>query len=276
MQYAKSHMNRLICGDCLDELPKLAGTSFQLVYLDPPFNTNLRRVGDTGAQQVAYEDSFGSPGDYIAYMRPRVTALQRVLADGGSLFFHCDWRMSHHVRLMLDEVFCLSEGRGVFVNEIIWHYGLGAARAGRRLLSKHDVIFWYANSDQYTFNLMRAAPTQAMQSKYRHVDEQGNRYMNSYGKRYLLKGGKPLDDVWDIPSISPTSAERTGYPTQKPLALLNRIVQLATNPGDLVLDPFCGSGTTLMAAKQLSRAWLGIDANPQAVEVARKRLGIGD
>jgi site-specific DNA-methyltransferase (adenine-specific) len=276
MQYAKSHMNRLICGDCLGELPKLAGTSFQLVYLDPPFNTNLRRVGDTGAQQVAYEDSFGSPGDYIAYMRPRVMALQRALAEGGSLFFHCDWRMSHHVRLMLDEVFCLSEGRGVFVNEIIWHYGLGAARAGRRLLSKHDVIFWYANSDQYTFNLMRAAPTQAMQSKYRHVDEQGNRYMNSYGKRYLLKGGKPLDDVWDIPTISPTSAERTGYPTQKPLALLNRIVQLATNPGDLVLDPFCGSGTTLMAAKQLGRAWLGIDANPQAIEVARKRLGIGD
>jgi site-specific DNA-methyltransferase (adenine-specific) len=144
------------------------------------------------------------------------------------------------------------------------------------LLSKHDVIFWYANSDQYTFNLMRAAPTQAMQSKYRHVDEQGNRYMNSYGKRYLLKGGKPLDDVWDIPTISPTSAERTGYPTQKPLALLNRIVQLATNPGDLVLDPFCGSGTTLMAAKQLGRAWLGIDANSQAIEVARKRLGIGD
>jgi site-specific DNA-methyltransferase (adenine-specific) len=225
---------------------------------------------------VTYEDSFGVPGDYVAYMRPRITALQRALCASGSLFFHCDWRMSHHVRLLLDEVFCVDEGRGVFVNEIIWHYGLGAARAGRRLLSKHDVIFWYANSDKYTFNLMRAAPTQAMQAKYRHVDEQGNHYMNSYGKRYLLKGGKPLDDVWDIPTISPTSSERTGYPTQKPLALLNRIVQLATNPGDLVLDPFCGSGTTLAAAQMLGRAWIGIDANPQAIEVAGKRLGNRD
>jgi site-specific DNA-methyltransferase (adenine-specific) len=260
----------------LTELPKLAGMSFQLIYLDPPFNTNQRRVGDTGIQQMAYEDSFGPSAEYVAYMRPRMMALRQMLAENGSLFYHCDWRMSHHVRLMLDEVFCVAEGPGVFVNEIIWHYGLGAARAGRRLLSKHDVIFWYANTDHYTFNLLRTAPTQAMQSKYRHVDEQGNRYMYSYGKRYLLKGGKPLDDVWDIASISPTSAERTGYPTQKPLALLNRIVQLASNPGDRVLDPFCGSGTTLMAAQQLGRAWVGIDANPQAIEVAKKRLGIED
>jgi site-specific DNA-methyltransferase (adenine-specific) len=275
MQHPEPDSNRLLCGDCLAELVKLGGMAFQLIYLDPPFNTNLRRVGEAGTQQVAYEDSFGAPAAYVAYMRPRLLALQRLLAANGSLFFHCDWRMSHHVRLLLDEVFAVTGGGGVFVNEIIWHYGLGAARAGRRLLSKHDVIFWYANSEQYTFNLLRAEPTRAMQAKYRHVDEQGNRYMNSYGKRYLLKGGKPLDDVWDIPSISPTSSERTGYPTQKPLALLNRIVQLATNPGDLVLDPFCGSGTTLVAAQRLGRAWIGIDANPQAVEVAGRRLGVG-
>ena len=95
----------------------------------------------------------------------------------------------------------------MFVNEIVWHYGLGAARGRRRLLTKHDVIFWYAGSPGYTFNLLRDEPTPAMLDKYRHVDEAGNRYMNSYGKRYLLKGGKPLDDVWDIPAIAPTSKD---------------------------------------------------------------------
>ena len=111
-----------------------------------------------------------------------------------------------------------------------------------------------------------------MLNKYSHVDEQGRRYMNSYGKRYILKGGKPLDDVWDLPSIAPTSSERVGYPTQKPLALLARIIQLASNEGDLVLDPFCGSGTTLVAAQQLNRRWIGIDANQDAIKIARKRL----
>ncbi len=271
---ADASPNRLVCGDCLDELRKLPGASCALIYLDPPFNTNLRRVGRATSQRVAYSDSFGKPGDYVVYLRPRVLELRRVLTTHGSLFFHCDWRMSPHVRLLLDDVFCVDavEGEGVFVNEIIWHYGLGAARAGRRLLTKHDVVFWYANSTHYSFHLMRDEPTQAMLGKYRHVDGQGNRYMNSYGRRYLLKGGKPLDDVWDIPSIAPTSSERTGYPTQKPLALLRRIVQLASDEGDLVLDPFCGSGTTLVAAQQLGRRWIGIDVNPQAVKVAARRL----
>jgi site-specific DNA-methyltransferase (adenine-specific) len=274
MPYSEPSSAKLLCGDCLDELQTLPGASFALIYLDPPFNTRLRRVGEATARRVTYGDSFGPPADYVAFMRPRVTQMRRVLSTEGSLFFHCDWRMSPHVRMLLDEVFCVAEGQGVFVNEIIWHYGLGAARAGRRLLSKHDVIFWYANSAHYTFHLLRDEPTAAMRDKYRHVDEQGNHYMNSYGKRYLLKGGKPLDDVWDIPAISPTSSERTGYPTQKPLALLYRIVQLASNPGDTVLDPFCGSGTTLVAAKQLERQWIGIDSSPQAVEIAQKRLEI--
>jgi site-specific DNA-methyltransferase (adenine-specific) len=242
-------------------------------------------------QDAAYDDSFGAPADYVAYMRPRVEQMRRTLAPNGSLFFHCDWRTSHHARLMLDEIFAGVSGQGLgvsvartdtrgptpnpcFVNEIIWHYGLGASKARRQLLTKHDVIFWYANSPDYTFNLIRAEPTKAMLAKYRHTDELGNRYMNSYGRRYTLKGGKPLDDVWSIAAIAPTSKERAGYPTQKPLALLRRIVQLASNEGDVVLDPFCGSGTTLLAAQQLHRQWIGIDANPQAIAIARRRLGI--
>jgi site-specific DNA-methyltransferase (adenine-specific) len=278
----------LVCGDCLAVLAELPPATFHLIYLDPPFNTNLRRTAPRGRRSsiqtqdsaATYADSFGSAAAYIDYLRPRVAQLRRVLAPHGSLFFHCDWRMSHHVRLLLDEVFGVEKAgkagadadAGVFVNEIIWHYGLGAARAQRHLLTKHDVIFWYAASRDYTFNVIRSAPTQAMQNKYRHVDEQGNRYMNSYGKRYVMRGGKPLDDVWDIPAIAPTSAERCGYPTQKPLALLERIVALASQPGDGVLDPFCGSGTALVAAQRLGRRWLGIDANPQAVAMARARL----
>jgi site-specific DNA-methyltransferase (adenine-specific) len=266
--------------DCLEALQAVADDSVHLIYLDPPFNTNTQRK----TQDASYADAFGTPQAYIDYMRPRLQAMRRTLTPNGSLFFHCDWRTSHHVRVMLDEVFGMTNDfrstfvarHSSFVNEIIWHYGLGASKARRQLLTKHDVIFWYANGPDYTFNLIREAPTQAMLNKYRHMDEHGNRYMNSYGKRYILKGGKPLDDVWNIPAIAPTSGERVGYPTQKPLALLSRIIQLGSNEGDLVLDPFCGSGTTLVAAQQLRRDWIGVDANAQAIEMASRRLGIGD
>ncbi|GIV84780.1 MAG: hypothetical protein KatS3mg052_1787 [Candidatus Roseilinea sp.] len=262
-------------GDCLGILRTLPDGCVDLIYLDPPFNTHKRRVGRAcgkpGDAGLAYPDAFGSPTRYITYVRPRVEEMRRVLAPHGSLFFHCDWRTSHHVRLMLDEVF----GSARFINEIIWRYGLGASRATRRLLTKHDVIFWYANGPEYTFNLIREAPTPAMLAKYAHTDEDGRRYMLSYGRRYYLKGGKPLDDVWDIPAIAPTSRERVGYPTQKPLALLRRIIALASNAGDVVLDPFCGSGTTLVAAQALGRRWIGIDANPQAIALARARLAAG-
>ena len=261
----------LFTADCLDALAQMPDGCAQLVYLDPPFNTNSARK----TREASYADSFGSPANYIAYMRPRLIQLRRVLASRGSLFMHCDWRASHYVKVMLDEVFLSDAGRqtaAIFINEIIWRYGLGASRPGRRLLSKHDTIFWYANGPDYTFNLQRGAPTKAMLDKYRHRDDAGNRYMVSYGKRYVMKGGKPLDDVWELPAIAATSGERSGYPTQKPLALLERIVELASSPGDLVLDPFCGSGTTLVAAKRLGRHWIGIDQNAAAVAIARRRL----
>ncbi|HQY24818.1 MAG TPA: site-specific DNA-methyltransferase [Thermoflexales bacterium] len=259
-------------GDCLDVLPRVAPGSAQLIYLDPPFNTRKTRRG-TGDSTDTYADHFGATGDYIAFLKPRLAVMQRALAPNGSLFFHGDWRAGHYVKVLLDELFRVeSPNGGVFVNEIIWRYGLGAARARRNLLTKHDVIFWYAASPDYVFNLIRQAPTAAMLNKYRHVDADGQRFMRSYGKVYTMKGGKPLDDVWEIPTIAPTSRERTGYPTQKPLALLERIIALASAPGDLVIDPFCGSGTTLLAAQRLGRRWLGIDASAGAVEVARGRL----
>ena len=279
--------DHLYAGDCLDVLRGLPDRCVHLIYLDPPFNTNTRR----GTAAAGFDDAFGRPEDYIAFLRPRIQQMYRVLHDCGSLFFHSDWRAGHHVRLLLDGVFFEDgaratrgdrhnggvESRGsirpVFVNEIVWRYGLGASKAQRRLLTKHDVIFWYARGSGYTFNMLREDPTPAMLAKYCHLDADGRRYMMSYGRRYYLKGGKPLDDVWDIPAIPPTSKERVGYPTQKPLALLRRIILLASNAGDLVLDPFCGSGTTLVAAHQLGRRWIGIDINPQAIALARARLG---
>jgi site-specific DNA-methyltransferase (adenine-specific) len=266
--------NALMHADCLDALGRLPEASVQLIYLDPPFNTRVRRNAAAGT----YDDALGRADQYIAYMRARVEQMRRVLTAHGSLFFHCDWRMSHHVKLMLDAVFEVGgAGRrkktaGVFVNEIIWRYGLGAARVGRQLLTKHDTIFWYARSSDYTFNPLRGEPTKAMLAKYCHIEPDGRRYMMSYGKRYYMKGGKPLDDVWDIPAIAATSGERAGYPTQKPLALLERVIALASNPGDTVLDPFCGSGTTLVAAQKHARQWIGIDASAQAIAVAKSRL----
>ncbi|MEO6061132.1 MAG: site-specific DNA-methyltransferase, partial [Thermoflexales bacterium] len=220
----------IIQADCLDVLPRVAPGSARLIYLDPPFNTRKTRRG-TGASTDTFADHFGSTDDYIMFLRPRLEAIQRALAPNGSLFFHGDWRAGHYVKVLLDELFRVdARGGGVFVNEIIWRYGLGAARARGRLLTKHDVIFWYAASPDYVFNLIRQAPTAAMLNKYRHFNAEGQRFMRSYGKVYTLKGGKPLDDVWEIPSIAPTSGERNGYPTQKPLALLQRIIALASAP----------------------------------------------
>ncbi|MCS6772869.1 MAG: site-specific DNA-methyltransferase [Thermoflexales bacterium] len=247
-------------------LSSLPSNCARLIYLDPPFNTRKRRC----TRLASFEDAFGTSAEYVAFLQPRLEQMHRVLDERGSLFLHCDWRTSHHVRLLLDSVF-LPHG-GLCVNQIIWHYGLGASRSTRRLLTKHDVIFWYARSEDYVFNPLRLPPTPAMERKYCHRAPDGRRYMVSYGRRYFCKGGKLLDDVWDIPAIPPTAAERVGYPTQKPLALLQRIVGLASEPGDLVLDPFCGSGTTLVAAKLLGRCWLGIDINPDAIAIASQRL----
>jgi site-specific DNA-methyltransferase (adenine-specific) len=267
-------VDQLIHADCLTALTTFNAESIDLIYLDPPFNTGVKR---------AYHDHFGNAHDYIQYMQPRIAQMVRVLKPNGSLFYHCDWRASHYVKIMLDEVFILDKKTSqnakivkttsdFLVNEIIWHYGLGAARSKRHLLTKHDVIFWYSKGKHYTFNQIREEPTAAMLAKYCHVDEMGKRYMMSYGKRYYLKGGKPLDDVWNIPAIAPTANERSGYPTQKPLSLLRRIVQLASNENEILLDPFCGSGTALVAAKFLNRRVIGIDISDEAINIAQSRL----
>jgi site-specific DNA-methyltransferase (adenine-specific) len=205
---------------------------------------------------------------HVDWLRALLGDVHRVLRPTGSLFLHLDWRVSHRARVVLDELF----GAAQFRNEIVWHYGLGGGAPRDAFARKHDTILFYARSREAVFHAERGEVTPAMEAKYTHVDEQGRRFQQNHGKRYYLQGGKRLDDVWSIPAIAPTARERVGWPTQKPLALLERIVAAASNPGDIVLDPCCGSGTTLVAAARLGRRAIGCDRETAAVELAARRL----
>lgn len=282
--------SRLIHGDNLDALVALAKGRLQreidaaggvrLMYLDPPFAT-----GDSFAMEVpvgaatsgsvktlrvpAYRDVWGGGlASYLSMLAPRLQILHGLLADDGSLYFHCDYRAAAAARLLLDEIF----GPDRLLNEIVWTYGLGNASSRRAFGRKHDTILLYTKTDRYRFNLQRGEITAAMAAKYRHRRPDGSRFMRSYGKEYDLQGGKPVGSVWDIPAVAATSKERVGYPTQKPEALLERIILASSDPGDLVLDPFCGAGTTLAVASRLGRRWTGCDASGLAVWTSRKRL----
>ncbi len=207
----------------------------------------------------------------MAWLRDVLAECHRVLRPTGSIFVHLDWRASHRARLALDDLF----GEGCFRNEIIWHYGLGGGAPRDAFARKHDTILFYARAEGATFHAERGAVTPAMAAKYAHVDEFGRRYQNAHGRRYYLRGGKRFDDVWEIPALAPTARERVGWPTQKPLALLERIVRAASDPGGYVLDPCCGSGTALVAAARLGRRAIGGDRAVEAVEIAAARLATG-
>jgi len=201
------------------------------------------------AREGAYEDSWPDIASYLGFMRPRIVAVARALAPSGVILLHCDWRASHHLRLMLDDVF----GAERFVNHLIWSYGLGGS-SPRRFARKHDDILFYAKGEDYAFEPPRVpATSQRMKGQL-----------------------KKATDVLDIPSINNMAAERVGYPTQKPLALLELLVAACAPSGGCVLDPFCGSGTTLVAARRLKRRAMGIDASERAVSIARERVAAMD
>jgi DNA modification methylase len=220
----------------------LAPASVDFVYADPPFNTGDVQTDRAGS----YTDRFASTSAYIAWLRERVDATIPAIKPTGLIALHVDWRTSHRVRVMLDEL--LGEDR--FVNHLIWSYGLGGS-SPRRFARKHDDILLYClDPARYWFEPpMVPAKSQRMRGQM-----------------------KKATDVLDIPSINNMAAERVGYPTQKPLALLEVIVGACCPPGGLVLDPCCGSGTTLVAAKRLGRSWSGCDLNPEAVRIAGRRL----
>ena len=240
---------RLIQGDCLDVLTSIGEGEASLVYADPPFATGgVRRGiarGSQAGRKLAYEDRFESLDAYLDFLRPRIEAMHRVLATNGAILVHVDWRTSHRVRCMLDDVF----GADRFVNHIVWHYGLGGS-SPTRFARKHDDILYYARSEQRWFEPPLVPAT----------------------SQRLAGRLKKATDVLDIPAINNMARERTGWPDQKPVALLDLLVRACCPPEALVIDPFCGSGTTLEAAMRSGRRSLGIDRSNAALDVARDRI----
>jgi DNA modification methylase len=317
----------IYCGDNLDQLRKLPDACVDLIYIDPPFNSNRNYEvfwGET-KEKRSFEDRHESTKAYIEYMRPRCIELHRVLKKTGSFYYHCDWHASHYVKVMLDQIF----GENQFQNEIVWKRSdahsdskQGAQHYGR----VHDSIFFYTKSDNYVFNtIYNPLPESTVENWYRYVEEgTGRRYNKAdvtgpggaakgnpfyewkgvkkywryskekmeqldkegllvysksgmpYQKRYLDESkGVPLQSWWDdiemLRGIT-RGGERLGFPTQKPLALLERIVQASSNENDIVLDAFCGCGTALVAAQKLKRQWIGIDISPTSCRVMAQRL----
>ena len=259
--------------DNLEVLASLPAGSIDLAYADPPFATGTTRRlesirlgtgertrpgfrGTTTPYEVISDHAYADDlplEEHLAALAARVRELRRVLASDGSIYLHVDWRTSHHVRLLLDEIF----GPERFLNEIIWAYDYGG-RARDRWPRKHDTILWYARGEAWRFE--RDA-----------IDRIPYLAPGLVGPEKAARGKLPTD-VWWMTIVPPGSAERTGYPTQKPVRLLERIVAASSRPGDLVLDAYAGSGTTGVAAARLGRRWLLVDRNPAAVEIARQRL----
>ncbi len=316
------------CGDCLEKLADLPDNCIDLIYIDPPFNSNRNYEvfwGET-KEKRAFEDRHASTRAYIDYMRPRCVELARVLKKTGSFYYHCDWHASHYVKVMLDQIF----GQINFLNEIIWRRTTAKSQSHQCFPNNHDAIFFYSGGERNTFNRQFTEHSEERIKKhYSYVDpESGRRYslsdltgsgvrhgetgqswrgfdpntiqrhwgrppseldkLDKQGriywpakdgawprmKRYLDEmEGVQIDTIWtDIAPVNSRALERLGYPTQKPLALLERIINASSNENDIVLDAFCGCGTALVAAQNLNRQWIGIDVSPTACRVMAKRL----
>ena len=264
---------RVIQGDNLAVLQSIADASIQLIYVDPPFNTGRvqsrgsstttrtetgNRIGFKGQRYeivketvLSYDDEFK---DYWSFLEPRLEEAWRILNETGTLYLHLDYRESHYAKVLLDALF----GRECFLNEIIWAYDYGG-KAKSRWPSKHDTILVYVkNPDKYYFN-------------NETVDREPYMAPGLVTPEKVAKGKLPTD-VWWHTIVSPTGKEKTGYPTQKPLGILRRIIQASSKEGDTVLDFFAGSGTTGHAASLLNRKFILIDQNPEAIQVMKERF----
>jgi site-specific DNA-methyltransferase (adenine-specific) len=264
----------LVEGDNLAVLALLPTAAFELIYVDPPFNTGRAqsrrtlavarddagdRTGFGGRRYLSrllaessYRDSFD---DYLSFLEPRLREARRVLSDSGTLYFHIDYREAHYCKLLLDELF----GRDCFLNEIIWAYDYGA-KPKRRWPAKHDTILVYVRDrDRYHFN-------------NEEVDREPYMAPGLVTAEKAARGKLPTD-VWFHTIVPTTGAEKTGYPTQKPEGIVRRMVAASTRAGDWCLDFFAGSGTLGAVCRKLGRRFVLVDDNPEAIDVARKRLG---
>lgn len=270
-------INKIIAGDCLEIMRSIEKSSIGLIYLDPPFFTEKKHKlkNRERNKEFSFDDTWGSDKGYAEFLKERIEIMRNLLKDDGSIFVHCDKSGEHIVRAILDNVF----GTMNFQSEIIWSYKRWS-NSKKGLLPNHQNIYFYSKSKKFKFNTIYTPYSettnvdQILQLRTRDEHNKSVYAKDSDGsfKHGDKKKGVPLSDVWDIPYLNPKAKERVGYPTQKPLILLERIVQLVTTKDDIVLDPFCGSGTTCVAASRLGRKYIGIDKSPEAVELSKNRI----
>ena len=269
--------NKLIFGDNLVGmmalLPEYEG-KIDLIYVDPPFYSNRRyqtRIGrgedsrqpKHWAMADGYEDHWSDLEDYLDMLYPRLWLMHRLLSPHGTLYLHLDWHADAYARVLLDEIF----GQNRLLNEIVWVYH-GPSPIRTAFKRKHDTILVYTKSDSYTFNVddIRIPYDEKTVKTFASSNKAG------FGKTPDLERGKVPEDWWYFPVVARMHNERTGYPTQKPAALLERIIKASSNPGDIVADFFCGSGTTMEVAGRLERRFIAIDATWRAIHTSRSRL----
>ena len=287
-------------GDNLDIMRGMNSATVDLIYLDPPFNSKANYAAPIGSKAAgaAFKDTWtlrdvdaewvnlmeakhpalhrvllaamtNSDKSYLAYMAVRLLEMHRILKPTGSIYLHCDPTMSHYLKLVMDAVF----GRKAFRNEIVWSYHrwTGATKHFQRM---HDVIFLFARSERSRFH--QILEPHSPKGQHRHKGK--NRTTSVMGDGALVQtyvnesGMKAMRDVWEISYLNANAKERVGYPTQKPLALLDRIIRAGSDDGGIVLDPFCGCATACIAAEQLHRQWVGIDISPKAAELVERRM----
>ena len=281
--------NKLIWGDNLlvmgSLLEKFAG-KIDLIYIDPPFATGTdfsfstfvgeaeERVfkAQSAIEEKAYRDTWGRGSDsYLETMKTRLQLLRDLLAPNGTMYVHIDWTMGHYLKLVLDEIF----GRENFRNEIIWHYTNKLSTGGNTFDKHHDNLLVYVKGRTWIHNaITRPVRVRKMQPVTQKMEGERVWLRDDEGKRIYAMGSadRKIGDVWEVPYINPVATERLGYATQKPEALLERVLQASSREGDLVADFFCGSGTTLAVAEKLGRRWIGCDLGRWSIHVTRKRL----
>ena len=301
--------NAIICGDCRDQLTRIPDGSVDLIYLDPPFfsGKNYEIIWKDGAEIRSFTDTefytlvckcgeifpdknkfcaeCGAGRDeatehkskdiqaYLQWLRPKLERCRDVLKETGSIYVHLDYHAIHYVKILMDDIFGVKN----FINEIIWSYQ-GTGEPKRSFKRKHDNILLYSKGKGYIFNQNETTEliSDSSKTKFTKEDDKGRfkviRHPDGSEHKQYMRNAMRMRDVWELPIINAMAKERLGYPTQKPETLLERIIKASSNPGDVVLDPFCGCGTAIAVAQKLGRKWIGIDVSPTSTKLMVKRL----
>ena len=260
--------DRLVHGDAAAEAAALSDATLDAIYVDPPFGTGLVQTGRAAGQR--YADRADDPDAFVAWLMPILADSRRVLAPHGSLFVHLDYRAVHYVKVALDRLF----GRARFVNEIVWCYAVGG-KSRRGFARKHDTILWYARGDDWAFYPEAVRVPRRAGSHMRVAGGVQEKTDRKTGRvyRYPIADGKIPEDWWtDVETLNHSDRERTGWPSQKPERLIERIVNAVTRPGDRIADWFAGSGTTAAVAQRLGRRFVTTDREPEAIALCEARL----